>query len=136
MPSANWSFPCSPRNPAKVREELRLLGALVPAWRMRGMPWSPRSGAQLEFGRQLRLMAEHTVPDSPGDRPRESPRNGAKLWTASDSRSGADARAAGPPPGEEDPAELGFRTQTASLSEDNLRWTARARFGTYKFFGF
>ncbi|MGH2355552.1 MAG: AlwI family type II restriction endonuclease, partial [Chloroflexota bacterium] len=39
-------------------------------------------------------------------------------------------------PGEEDPAELRFRTQTSVLTDDNLRWTARARFGTYKFFGF
>ena len=29
-----------------------------------------------------------------------------------------------------------FRTQALAISEDNLRWTARARFGTYKFFGF
>ncbi|MBI3973755.1 MAG: AlwI family type II restriction endonuclease [Chloroflexi bacterium] len=37
---------------------------------------------------------------------------------------------------DDDPAALRFRTQTGALSEDNLRWTARARFGTYKFFGF
>jgi hypothetical protein len=136
MPSANWSFPCSPRNPAKVREELRLLGALVPAWRMRGMAWSPRSGAQLEFGRQLRLMAEHAAGDAAGERPREAARGEAKLWRAAPARRGAAALAGAPVPGEEDPAELRFRTQTASLSDDNLRWTARARFGTYKFFGF
>jgi hypothetical protein len=87
MPSGNWSFPCSPRNPAKVREELRLLKTLVPTWRERGMPWSPRSGSQLEFGRHLRQTQE-------------------------------------------------FQTQTVALSQDNLRWTARARYGTYKFFGF
>src|SRR5262245_1929730 len=87
MPSGNWSFPCSPRNPAKVREELRLLARLVPSWRQRGLPWSPRNGTQLEFGRQLRQAQT-------------------------------------------------FQTQTVALSEDNLRWTARARFGTYKFFGF
>ena len=87
MPSGNWSFPCSPRNPAKVREELRLLATLAPGWRQRGMQWGPRSGSQLEFGRHLRQTQE-------------------------------------------------FRTQALAISEDNLRWTARARFGTYKFFGF
>jgi hypothetical protein len=87
MPSGNWSFPCSPRNPAKVREELRLLATLAPTWREREMPWGPRSGAQLEFGRHLRQTQD-------------------------------------------------FQTQTVALSEDNLRWTARARYGTYKFFGF
>jgi len=87
MPSGNWSFPCSPRNPAKVREELRLLASLAPTWREREMPWGPRSGAQLEFGRHLRQTQD-------------------------------------------------FQTQTVALSEDNLRWTARARYGTYKFFGF
>ena len=31
---------------------------------------------------------------------------------------------------------LPFQRQADRLSDDNLRWTARARFGTYKFFGF
>lgn len=99
MPSGNWSFPCSPRNPAKVREELRLFRTLAPAWRERGLTWSPRSGTQLEFGRYLREVGV-----------------GASL------------------PGADE--ELRFQTQTTRLSDDNLRWTARARFGTYKFFGF
>ncbi|HEV2122365.1 MAG TPA: hypothetical protein VGW38_06290, partial [Chloroflexota bacterium] len=58
MPSGNWSFPCSPRNPAKTREELRLLASLTREWRDQGRRWSPQTGTQLEFGRRLRLMAE------------------------------------------------------------------------------
>jgi hypothetical protein len=111
MPSGNWSFPCSPRNPAKVREELRLFRQLAPSWRLRGLPWSPRSGAQLEFGRELRLMAE-------------SPVAGQQPLDVAASRA------------DDDPAHLRFRTQAPALTDDNVRWTARARFGTYKFFGF
>lgn len=72
------------------------------------MTWSPRSGAQLEFGRQLRQMSERSDP----------PRSAA----------GENS--------DEDPAQLRFKTQATVLTEDNLRWTARARYGTYKFFGF
>ena len=97
MPSGNWSFPCSPRNPAKVREELRLLRTLIPEWRARGLTWGPRTGTQLEFGRRLRAS---------GDVP-----------TAGDDT-------------------LRFQRQTTHVSEVNLRWTARARWGTYCFFGF
>ena len=104
MPSGNWSFPCSPRNPAKIREELRLLRSLASTWRDRGLIWSPRTGPQLEFGRHLRAS---------GDAPL--------------------ARDAVPTEAGED---LRFRRQASALSDDNLRWTARARFGTYKFFGF
>ena len=99
MPRGNWSFPCSPRNPAKVREELRLLRPLLSSWRSRGQVWSPRSGAQLEFGRLLRASAERPAPETGGE-------------------------------------DLRFRRQTGYVSEENLRWTARARFGTYRFFGF
>jgi hypothetical protein len=106
--SGNWSFPCSPRNPAKVREELRLLRSLIPGWRARQLAWSPRSGVQLEFGRYLRLSGE--LPPGPSS---TSPNV--------DVAGGHDLR---------------FRRQTAHVSEDNLRWTARARFGTYRFFGF
>ncbi len=123
MPSANWSFPCSPRNPAKVREELRLLAALIPSWRQRQMPWSPRSGAQLEFGRHLRLSGE--VERDPPRAPHQGRR--PPLWTA-----GGPAAL----PGNDDPSTLRFRLQSPALTDDNLRWTARARFGTYKFFGF
>jgi hypothetical protein len=98
--SGNWSFPCSPRNPAKVREELRLLRTVIHGWRERGLVWSPTSGAQLEFGRRLRAS-----PELPGDGDRER-----------------DA--------------LRFQRQAAHVSDDNLRWTARARWGTYRFFGF
>ena|GEM_PF-4041798 len=108
MPSGNWSFPCSPRNPAKIREELRLLHSLAPAWRERGWLWGPRSGTQLEFGRLLRGSGERVPSHDPQD-----------------------ARTAG-----KSGEDLRFKTQTGHLSEDNLRWTARARFGTYKFFGF
>ncbi|HET7768259.1 MAG TPA: AlwI family type II restriction endonuclease, partial [Chloroflexota bacterium] len=97
MPSGNWSFPCSPRNPAKVREELRLLRTLIPEWRARGLTWGPRSGTQLEFGRRLRASGD--IPTIGDD-------------------------------------NLRFQRQTTHVSEDNLRWTARARFGTYRFFGF
>jgi hypothetical protein len=117
MPSGNWSFPCSPRNPAKVREELRLLAGLVATWRERGQVWSPRSGAQLEFGRRLRLMA-----DGGGGRADD-----AETLTDAGQSLGASEAAL---------AALRFQTQTMALSEDNLRWTARARYGTYKFFGF
>ena len=127
MPSGNWSFPCSPRNPAKVREELRLLGTLAPAWRMRGLRWSPRSGAQLEFGRHLRLAAE--IPRSAVRSPKPSTEAANDLGVRT-SDFGLVS------PGDENLADLRFRTQVSSLTDDNLRWTARARFGTYKFFGF
>lgn len=103
MPSGNWSFPCSPRNPAKVREELRLLRSLTTTWRDRGLVWSPRSGTQLEFGRLLRASAELPSPEPARDPDKE---------------------------------DLRFRRQAIHISDDNLRWTARARFGTYRFFGF
>jgi hypothetical protein len=119
MPSGNWSFPCSPRNPAKVREELRLLASLVPVWQERGLRWSPQSGTQLEFGRQLRStgVASGMRPSILEERRMDV---GHGPWD-----SGPDAN-----------APLGFQRQTTALSDDNLRWTARARFGTYKFFGF
>src|SRR5579883_1532575 len=103
MPSANWSFPCSPRNPAKLREELRLLAALVPSWRARGLPWSPRSGAQLEFGRRLRLMADD--PPSPSPRSVGEPGGEEAL----------------PPIAEDGPerAALRFQTQSPVLSDDH-----------------
>lgn len=128
MPSGNWSFPCSPRNPAKVREELRLLARLVPTWHDRGMAWShprgPGGGAQLEFGRQLRQMIEVAGP-------------GLHVSGRGSAESAAGVTYGWPGMAEEeDPAALRFRTQTSALSDDNLRWTARARFGTYKFFGF
>src|SRR5436190_8460033 len=123
MPNANWSFPCSPRNPAKVREELRLLAALAASWRLRGMPWSPRSGAQLEFGRELRLSAGSGSPKSEvRSRP---PDLGLRTSDFGLAASQGD-----------DPSELRFQRQAEALSDDNLRWTARARWGTYKFFGF
>ncbi|HEU5318662.1 MAG TPA: hypothetical protein VFX49_21290, partial [Chloroflexota bacterium] len=104
MASGNWSFPCSPRNPAKVREELRVLRSLIPHWRARDMVWSPRSGVQLEFGRRLRAS---------GELPSAGPAD------ASGKRDG-----------------LRFQRQAAHVSDENLRWTARARWGTYRFFGF
>ena len=76
-----------------------MLRPLLAVWRSRGQVWSPRSGAQLEFGRLLRASAE--LPSS-----------------------------------ESDDEDLRFRRQAGYVSEDNLRWTARARFGTYRFFGF
>ncbi len=92
------------------------------------MRWShargPAGGAQLEFGRQLRQMTGLS-----GLRSQVSGQALDLRPTPPDSRLPA-------LPGDEDPATLRFRTQTAALSDDNLRWTARARFGTYKFFGF
>ena len=73
-------------NPAKVREELRLLATLAPGWRQRGCNGAPQ-----------RFAAGVRAPPAP---------------------------------------DAGVPTQALAISEDNLRWTARARFGTYKFFGF
>lgn len=129
MPSASWSFPCSPRNPAKAREELRLLSALIPSWKVRGMKWGPRTGAQLEFGRQLRQTAVRG--EAEGADVASGERGGRLFNHAAGGPAGAIVA-----PGEEDPAELRFRRQAESLTDANLCWTARARFGTYKFFGF
>src|SRR5438093_9131001 len=123
MRSGNWSFPCSPRNPAKVREELRLLATLAPAWQLRGMPWSPRSGAQLEFGRELRLSTE-------SDSPKSEVRSRSGDFGLRTSDFGLD------PSSEDDSSDLRFQRQTEALTDENLRWTARARWGTFKFFGF
>jgi hypothetical protein len=123
MPSGNWSFPCSPRNPAKVREELRLLATLIPSWRARGLPWSPRSGAQLEFGHRLRLMADEPPSLAPAG-PRHQAAELGPSWEPLAAEAG------------DEPTALRFQTQSPVLSDDHLRWTARARFGTYKFFGF
>ena len=117
MPSGNWSVPTSPRNPAKIREELRLLAALLPSWRLRGMAWGPRTGTQLEFGRALRQMPSQVEPQDSDHVERDH------LGQVR-------------PSAIKEAPSLPFQRQAEQLTDDNLRWTARARFGTYKFFGF
>ncbi len=117
MPSGNWSVPTSPRNPAKIREELRLLAALLPSWRLRGMAWGPSTGTQLEFGRALRQMPSQVAAQDSALVERDY-LGQVKPSTV-----------------REEPS-LPFQRQAEQLTDDNLRWTARARFGTYKFFGF
>ena len=98
MVKSSWSFPTSPRNPAKIPFELKILAPLVMAWKQQGKIWSPLT-TQIEFGRALR--------DYEADED------------------------------EEDMEEsLAFQKQADEISESNLAWTARARFGTFKFLGF
>jgi len=98
MTKISWSFPTSPRNPAKIPFELKILAPLVEKWKEQGNIWSPQT-TQIEFGKALRDFEEN------GD--------------------------------EEDAEEsLAFQKQADEISESNLAWTARARFGTFKFLGF
>src|SRR5260370_15410666 len=98
MVKSSWSLPTSPRNPAKIPFELKILAPLVMAWKQQGKIWSPLT-TQSEFGKALR--------DYEADE------------------------------GEEDMEEsLAFQKQADEISESNLAWTARARFGTFKFLGF
>ena len=98
MVKSSWSFPTSPRNPAKIPFELRILAPLVMEWKQQGKIWSPLT-TQIEFGKALR--------DYEADE------------------------------AEEDVEEsLAFQKQADEISESNLAWTARARFGTFKFLGF
>ena len=98
MVKSSWSFPTSPRNPAKIPFELKILAPLVMAWKQQGKIWNPLT-TQIEFGKALR--------DYEADED------------------------------EEDMEEsLAFQKQADEISESNLAWTARARFGTFKFLGF
>jgi AlwI restriction endonuclease len=98
MTKSSWSFPTSPRNPAKIPFELKILAPLVMEWKQQGKIWSPLT-TQIEFGKALR--------DYEADE------------------------------AEEDMEEsLAFQKQADQISESNLAWTARARFGTFKFLGF
>ncbi|MGI8424448.1 MAG: AlwI family type II restriction endonuclease [Chloroflexota bacterium] len=88
------------------------MSGLARNWRARAPAWGPRTGTQLEFGRHLRGSTD--LPER-ADQLDQSP----------------------PPAAVQIPDEdLRFQRQTAHVSEENLRWTARARFGTYRFFGF
>lgn len=95
MANSSWSFPTSPRNPAKIAVELRILAALVDQWRAQGKLWSPQV-TQIEFGEALRTSGMDTDADD----------------------------------------SLAFQRQNEDITSENLAWTARARFGTYKFLGF
>ena len=98
MVKSSWSFPTSPRNPAKIPFELKILAPLVMEWKQQEMIWSPLT-TQIEFGKALR--------DYEADED------------------------------EEDMEEsLAFQKQADEISDSNLAWTARARFGTFKFLGF
>lgn len=98
MTKSSWSFPTSPRNPAKIPFELKILAPLVVEWKHQGKSWSPQT-TQIEFGKALR--------DFEADKD------------------------------EEDMEEsLAFQKQADEISESHLAWTARARFGTFKFLGF
>ncbi len=93
----SWSFPTSPRNPAKIPIELSILSNLVDTWKEQGKKWKPET-TELEFGETLRASGE--VED-----------NDAKQ-------------------------NLYFKRQADTITEQNLKWTGRARFGTFKFLGF
>ncbi len=98
MTKSSWSFPTSPRNPAKIPFELKILAPLVIEWKQEGKIWRPQT-TQIEFGKALR--------DFEADED------------------------------EEDMEEsLVFQKQADEISESHLAWTARARFGTFKFLGF
>src|SRR5436305_15062129 len=95
MVKSSWSFPTSPRNPAKVPFELKILAPLSMEWKKQGKIWSPQT-TQIEFGKALRdFEADEDEEDMKGS--------------------------------------LAFQKQTDEISESNLAWTARARFGTSKF---
>lgn len=94
----SWSFPTSPRNPAKIPFELRIFAPLSMEWRQQGKIWSPQT-TQIEFGKALRDFEVDL---------NEEEREGS----------------------------LAFQKQAEEISEPNLAWTARARFGTFKFLGF
>jgi hypothetical protein len=97
MVKMSWSFPTSPRNPAKIPFELQILAPLVTEWKQQGKIWSPLT-TQIEFGKALR--------DYEADED------------------------------EEDVEEsLAFQKQADMISDSNLAWTARARFGTFKYLG-
>jgi hypothetical protein len=98
MVKSSWSFPTSPRNPAKVPFELKILAPLSIEWKQQGKVWSPQT-TQIEFGKALR-----------------------------DFEADEDA--------EVTEGSLAFQKQADEISELNLAWTARARFGTFKFLGF
>jgi hypothetical protein len=53
MVKMSWSFPTSPRNPAKIPFELKILAPLVMEWKQQGKIWSPHT-TQIEFGKALR----------------------------------------------------------------------------------
>ena len=53
MAKSSWSFPTSPRNPAKIPFELKILAPLVMEWKQQGKIWSPQT-TQIEFGKALR----------------------------------------------------------------------------------
>jgi hypothetical protein len=98
MVKMSWSFPTSPRNPAKIPFELMILAPLVMEWKQQGKIWSPLT-TQIEFGKALR--------DFEADEDEEDTER-----------------------------SLAFQKQADEISELNLAWTARARFGTFKFLGF
>jgi AlwI restriction endonuclease len=98
MVKSSWSFPTSPRNPAKIPFELKILAPLSIEWKQQGRIWSPQT-TQIEFGKALRdFEADEDEEDLEGS--------------------------------------LVFQKQADEISESNLAWTARARFGTFKFLGF
>ena len=94
MVKSSWSFPTSPRNPAKIPFELKILAPLVTQWKQQRKIWSPQT-TQIEFGKALR--------DFEGDVDEE-----------------------------DTVGNLAFQKQADEISEPNLAWTARARFGTFK----
>jgi hypothetical protein len=53
----SWSFPTSPRNPGKVRIELKILSQFVDVWKKQGKKWMPNT-TQIEFGEALRASGE------------------------------------------------------------------------------
>jgi hypothetical protein len=97
MVKMSWSFPTSPRNPAKIQFELQILAPLVMEWKQQGKIWSPLT-TQIEFGKALR--------DYETDEDKEDVEE-----------------------------SLAFQKQADVISDSNLAWTARARFGTFKFLG-
>ncbi len=98
MVKSSWSFPTSPKNPAKVSFELKILAPLSMEWKQQGKNWSPQT-TQIEFGKALRdFEADEDEKDREGSR--------------------------------------AFQKQADEISESNLAWTVRARFGTFKFLGF
>ena len=96
MPKS-WSFPTSPRNPAKIVVELSILAKLADQWKEREEKWKPET-TQIEFGEALRASGEI-----------EGAVNTEQNLT--------------------------FRKQTDTITPQNLAWTARARFCTFKFLG-
>src|SRR5437660_5935856 len=62
MAKKSWSFPTSPRNPAKIPIELGILLELAEKWKEQQKRWEPET-TQLEFGEALRASGAETGED-------------------------------------------------------------------------